>query len=75
MTKTCVDQSELVNVEAQIDWLTICITQAMARFYVIFSHFSVDFIENINNLIFQNFTFNRLGGYLVFLYCSVYYTD
>ena len=34
----------------------------MARFYVIFSHFNVDFVENVNNLIFQNFTFNRLGG-------------
>ena len=36
------------------------ITQPMALFHVIFSHFNIYFAENINNLIFEIFAFNRL---------------
>ena len=36
------------------------ITQPMARSYVIFSQFDVYFIKDLNNLIFQIFTFNGL---------------
>ena len=36
------------------------IIQTVTRFYVIFSHFNVQFIKDINNLIFQIFTFNVL---------------
>ena len=36
------------------------IIQPMARFYVIFSHFDVYFIKDIDNLICQVFTFNGL---------------
>ena len=38
----------------------------MARFYVIFSHFDVYFIKDINNLIFQIFAFNGLGDTLYY---------
>ena len=42
------------------------ITQQMTRFYVIFSQFDVYFIKNINNLIFQIFTLNRLRDSLYY---------
>ena len=38
----------------------------MARFYVIFSHFNVNFIKDIDNIIFQIFTFNGLGDTLYY---------
>ena len=41
------------------------ITQPMARFYVIFSHFDIYYIKNINNLIFQ-ILFNGLGDTLYY---------
>ena len=44
----------------------------MAHFYVIFSHFNINFIKGINSLI---FTLNRLEDTFAFLYCSFYYTD
>ena len=42
------------------------ITQPMARLYLIFSHFEVYFTKNINNFIFQIFTFNGLGDTLYY---------
>ena len=57
------------------------IIQPMVRFYVIFSHFDVYFIEDINNLIFQIFSFNGLGDtlcYYIFpstiLICNIYFS-
>ena len=42
------------------------ITQSMAHVYVTFSHFDVYFIKDINNLIFQIFTFNGLWDTLYY---------
>ena len=42
------------------------ITQLMARSHVIFSHFNIYFNEDINNLIFQIFTFSGLVDNLQF---------
>ena len=38
----------------------------MARFYVIFSHLGVYFVKDIDNLIFQIFTFNWLRDTLYY---------
>ena len=44
----------------------VFITQPIARFFVIFSHFDVYFIKDIDNFIFQIFTFNWLGDTLCY---------
>ena len=42
------------------------ITNPTTHFYVIFSHFNIHCIKDINNLSFQIFTFNGLGDTLYF---------
>ena len=40
------------------------ITQPISRFYVVFSHLNIHFMEDINNLIFEIFAFNGQGDTL-----------